>query len=319
MSRLAAKVRCNYFPLPDAEANLIRSCLAFPDQDTSVLDPCAGEGRAMAAITAMSKAATYGIELDSFRAEAAARVLRHVIQGDALSAHARVEAFGLIYANPPFDDEFGQSGNRRFEVLFLSHFARWLVPSGVLVYVLSAPQLAGCAQILASHFRDVRAFRLGSAECSHYKQIVVFAIARSRRERDRTRDAEISYNRERLIDLGRQFESLTVLLPKSIELPVPPSGPVDLSYVGLPLDVIEDLLPNSPAYRQIGQILDPPQVALSTRPLTPLHQGHIGPIRGVADFCCKTFRNRVFSRWRHSIVEMFYRMRLFHLLLAPAQ
>jgi hypothetical protein len=276
MSRLAAKIRCNYFPLADAEANFIRSCLVFPDQETSALDPCAGEGWAMAAITAESKAATYGIELDSYRAEAAATLLRHVIQGDALSAQARVESFGLIYANPPFDDEFGQSGNRRFEVLFLSHFARWLVPGGILVYVVPAPQLTGCAQTLASHFRDVRVFRLGSAECVRYRQIVVFGVARSRRERDRTRDSEISYSRDRLIAMARQYESLTVLGLKSLDLRVPPSGPADLSYTGLPLDEIEDLLPNSPAYRQIGQILDPPQIALNARPLTPLHQGHIG-------------------------------------------
>lgn len=276
MSRLAAKVRCNYFPLPDAEANLIRSCLVFPEQETSALDPCAGEGRAMVAITAASKAATYGIELDSYRAEAAASVLQQVIQGDGLSTQARVESFGLIYANPPFDAEFGQSGNRRFEVLFLSHFARWLMPAGILVYVLPAPQLAGCAQILSSHFRDVRVFRLGSSECSRYRQIAVFATARSRRERDRTRDSEISYSRDRLIAMSRQYDALTVLGLKSLQLPVPPSGPADLSYTGLPLDVIEDLLPGSPAYRQIGQVLDPPQIALDTRPLTPLHQGHIG-------------------------------------------
>jgi len=32
MARLAAKARCNYYPLPDREAELIRSCLTFPDQ-----------------------------------------------------------------------------------------------------------------------------------------------------------------------------------------------------------------------------------------------------------------------------------------------
>ena len=197
MSRLAAKVRCNYFPLPDAEAELIRTCLVFPDQEFSVLDPCAGEGLAMALVTSSSKATTYGIELDSYRAEAAAKVLKHVVQGDALSTHSRVESFGMIYANPPFDDEFGESGNRRYEVLFLSHFARWLVPSGVLVYVLPAPQLAGCAPILASQFRNVRVFRLGASECIRYKQIVVFAVARSRKERDRARDSEISYTRSK--------------------------------------------------------------------------------------------------------------------------
>jgi len=106
MARLAAKARCNYYPLPDREAELIRSCLAFPDQQFSALDPCAGEGRAMAVITESSRAFRYGIELDSYRAEAATKVLEHVVQGDALSAHARVESFGLIYANPPLSERF---------------------------------------------------------------------------------------------------------------------------------------------------------------------------------------------------------------------
>ena len=100
MARLAAKARCNYYPLPDREAELIRSCLAFADQPFTALDPCAGEGRAMAVITESSPAIRYGIELDSYRAEAASKVLDHVIQGDALNAHARVESFGLTYCNP---------------------------------------------------------------------------------------------------------------------------------------------------------------------------------------------------------------------------
>ena len=139
-------------------------------------------------------------------------------------------------------------------MLFLSHFARWLVPGGVLVYVLPAPQLAGCAQILASHFRNVQVFRFGSPECVRYKQIVVFAVARSRRERDRTRDADISYCRNQLVAQGRQYELLPLLAAGAIELRVPPSGPAELSYAGLPFDAIEDLLPASPAYRQIAQI-----------------------------------------------------------------
>lgn len=276
MARMAAKARCNYYPLPDSEAELIRTCFTFPDQQFSALDPCSGEGRAMAAITASSKAVRFGIELDAYRAEVAAKELDRVIQGDALSTQARVESFSLIYANPPFDDEFGESGNQRFEVLFLSHFARWLAPAGVLVYVVPAPQLAGCAQVLASHFRNIRVFRLGSPECARYRQIVAFAIARSRRERDRTRDSDISYSRNQLMSLARQYESLPILAPGSTELRVPESGIAQLSYAGLPIDTIDDLLPTSPAYRQVSQILDPQPVSLHTRPLTPLHRGHIG-------------------------------------------
>jgi hypothetical protein len=230
----------------------------------------------MAVITEPSQAVRYGIELDSYRAEAAANVLDHVIQGDALSAHARVESFGLIYANPPFDAEFGESGNQRFEVLFLAHFARWLVPGGVLVYVLPAQQLAGCANVLASHFRETQVFRLESPECVLYEQIVVFAIARSRRERDRARDSEISFSRNRFVSAARQYETLPVLSQGLVDLRVLPTGPAEITYAGLPFDIIEDLLITSPAYRQVAQILDPQPISLNTRPLTPLHKGHIG-------------------------------------------
>ena len=319
MARLAAKARCNYYPLPDSEAKLIRSCLMYPDQQFSALDPCAGEGRAMAILTETPKAVLYGIEIDAYRAEAASNVLHRVIQGDALNAHTRVESFGLIYCNPPFDDEFGESGNRRFEVLFLSHVARWLVPAGVLVYVLSAPQLSKCAHIFASHFRDVRIFRLDAPECVQYRQVVVFAVARSRRDRDRTQDAEISYCRNQVQSLARRYEELPILSTRSVELRVPPTRVAELSYAGLPLDVIEDLLAHSAAYRQVSQLLDPQPVSLTTRPLTPLHKGHIGTIRDVADFACKPFRKRLFFRWRHSIAKMFYRMRLLLPLFAPAE
>jgi predicted RNA methylase len=291
------------------EAELIRSCRNFPEDSFSALDPCAGEGRAMAVITASSQAVRYGIELDSYRAEAATKVLDHVIHGDALSAHARIESFGLAYCNPPFDAEFGESGNQRFEVLFLSHFARWLVAGGVLIYVLPAQQLAGCAHVLASHFRDVQVFRLESPECVLYGQVVVFAIARSRRERDRTRDSEISFCRNRLVSTAHQHDMLPVLSERRVELRVPPTGPAEVSYAGLPFDTIEDLLPSSSAYRQVAQMLDPQPILLSTRPVTPLHKGQIGPKRNIVDFCCKPFRKRLFSRWRHSIGKMFYRMR----------
>jgi len=60
----------------------------------------------MAVITESSRAFRYGIELDSYRAEAATKVLEYVVQGDALSAHARIESFGLIYANPPLSERF---------------------------------------------------------------------------------------------------------------------------------------------------------------------------------------------------------------------
>jgi hypothetical protein len=57
---------------------------------------------------------------------------------------------------------------------------------------------------------------------------------------------------------------------------VPPSGPVQLVYRGLPLDEVEDMLPHSSAYRQAGRILFAEPVSATGRPLTPLHAGHVG-------------------------------------------
>ena len=71
MSRLNAKVRCNYYPLPLSEAERIRNLLQFPVEPFSALDPCVGDGAAFAAITRDSSARRYGIELDAYRAEQA--------------------------------------------------------------------------------------------------------------------------------------------------------------------------------------------------------------------------------------------------------
>jgi hypothetical protein len=42
------------------------------------------------------------------------------------------------------------------------------------------------------------------------------------------------------------------------------------------LDEIEDLLPQSAAYRQAGRILFAEPASATGRPLTPLHAGHVG-------------------------------------------
>src|SRR5205807_8244463 len=63
-----ARQRLGFYPLPQKEAKRIRRFLSFfEDCDaTSVLDPCAGGGAAMATITSGAKTLTYGIELDAF-------------------------------------------------------------------------------------------------------------------------------------------------------------------------------------------------------------------------------------------------------------
>ena len=71
-------------------------------------------------------------------------------------------------------------------------------------------------------------------------------------------------------------KSQPCLLSPKRRYDVPVSGPAQLVYRGLPLDEIEDLLPQSAAYRQAGRILFAEPVSATGRPLTPLHSGHVG-------------------------------------------
>jgi len=278
--RLVAKAKLGFYPLPVAEAARIRRLFRFPENSCAAIDPCIGDGVAFAALTSDAPVLRYGIELDAYRAEQARARVENVVQGDALETHCPVESFSLLYLNPPYDWVTGPGEDRpgnRTEQVFLSHTYRWLKPGGVLVLVIPGQRLAECSQILASHFREARTYRLTEPASVRYKQIVLMAIRRSRRERERLQDSDITRARLQYTTLARDSSQFPVLSSEpDFEYPLLQSGPVQLVYRGLPLDEIEDLLPKSAAYRQASRILFSPPNKIYGRPLTPLHAGHTG-------------------------------------------
>ena len=161
--------------------------------------------------------------------------------------------------------------------MFLNHIFRWLIPGGVLLLVIPAERATDCAQILASHFKRARVFRLSDPESVRYRQVLIAGVRRTRREREQLRDREISEGRYRFTTLGREYESLPELADSCDDpYAVPTSGPAALTFKGLPLDELEDLVANSPAYRQTTRILAPEPTVIGGRPLTPLHAGQVG-------------------------------------------
>jgi tRNA1(Val) A37 N6-methylase TrmN6 len=147
-----------------------------------MIDPCIGDGAAFLAITAEACARRYGIELDAYRAEQAASVVDELIHGDCLDVHCPVESFGLVFLNPPYDWAIGEGRNERMERVFLAHAYRWLKVGGVLVLVVPAQHVCECGEILASRFKETRIFGLTDPEAVRYRQVVVLATHRSRRE-----------------------------------------------------------------------------------------------------------------------------------------
>src|ERR1700739_4055237 len=99
----------------------IRARLSFPGlvEAAAALDPCAGTGAALHAITDGSGAKLYGVELDSDRANTAQASGIEMIQGNAFDVRMRVERLSLLYLNPPYDFEIGPLANDRMESLFL--------------------------------------------------------------------------------------------------------------------------------------------------------------------------------------------------------
>jgi SAM-dependent methyltransferase len=275
--RLAGRTRLGFYPLPLLEAERIRRFLAFPDKQCCALDPCVGDGAAFAEITSDKRGLRYGIELDAGRATHARAKGIEVIRGNCFDVQCPVESFSLIYLNPPYDFEISEERSQRMEKLFLEHIYRWLKPGGILIIVVPAKRIADCAALLSRDFRDARVYRLTETESARYKQVVLLGVRRTRVERDRLRDGEIIQAQLWLGGLERKLEELPPLPAEpGHKYAVPPSGPVRLVHRGLPLDLIEDLLPKSSAYRQASAVLFAQQADVTGRPLTPLHGGHVG-------------------------------------------
>ncbi|MBI3664318.1 MAG: hypothetical protein HY234_14880 [Acidobacteria bacterium] len=275
--RLAGRERLGFYPLPVAEAKRIRGFLSFTSGPCTSLDPCIGDGIAFQAVTSDAQMRRYGIELDAYRAEQAHALVDELIHGNCFDVQCPVDSFSLVYLNPPYDFEVGEGKSQRMEKLFLEHVYRWLKCGGVLVFVIPGTRIEECNAALSVHFRDVRVYRLIEPESARYRQVVLFGVRRTRNEREKLQDADITRARQWLGSLSRDPEQLPPLsFEPNHQYVVPPGDPVRMVYRGLPLDQIEDMLPKSSAYRQAAPILFAQEADIAGRPLTPLHGGHVG-------------------------------------------
>jgi hypothetical protein len=267
------KTKLGFFPLPVREAARLKNHLAFASE-FSAFDPCVGDGVAFTHLLHGVTAHRYGIEIDANRAEQARALRIETLQANTMDVRCQAEAVSLLYLNPPYDWESGDSNNQRLEFVFLEHTYRWLKAGGVLIFVIPQPRLTKCARLLSEHFTDLRVFRLTEPACLEYKQIAVLATRRKRHSK--VSDAVLLDGVRYLEALGTKSELEPLGDNPEVQYEVPVSEPVVLTHVGIPLDEVEDLLLESAAYRQAGRVLLPKLKDVKGRPLTPLHGGHVG-------------------------------------------
>jgi hypothetical protein len=257
-----------------------------------------GDGVAFTRLLNGVQAHRYGIEIDANRAEQTRGLGIETVQADAMEVRCPAESVSLLYLNPPYDLELGQTKNQCLELVFLEHTYRWMKPSGVLILVVPQPQLKTCARILSEHFADLTVYRLTEPASVQYKQVVV--LGRRRKRHQHLRDSELLESVRWLELLAWKSELAALTESPAVRYEVPPSGPVVLTNAGIPLDEVEDLLFDSSAYRQASRILLPRQRDVRGRPLTPLHGGHVGLLctAGMLNGIFGEGQNRHIAHWR---------------------
>jgi hypothetical protein len=268
--RNAGRIKLGYFPLPVEETRNIRTLLV-PSAPYAAIDPCVGDGSALAEITKDTGAHLAGIELDADRAAAAGAKGVATIHGSAFECRVLAETCSLLYLNPPYDSEFGPHSNKRMELVFLEHCYRWVTSEGVLVFVVPAPAVGTCARLLTAQFERISVFRLQHPESVRFNQVVVFGRRKRAHLRGEPKGAED------LLRTAYKPHLLPVLNQEVSErYAIPPSSPARLSCTGLPLDEVEDALQRSVAMQNARGILVGKPQKMSGRPVTPLHKGHVG-------------------------------------------
>jgi hypothetical protein len=183
------------------------------------------------------------------------------------------------------------------ERLFLDHTFHWLVINGVLAMVIPFERLMDCAGLLSSYFTALNVFRMTDVESVRFRQIAVLGL------RSNVRGAAVDANKRRLqrIGLYGSYQELPELAPDACEpYRVPPSGETDLTYRGLPYDLLEDLLTHSGAWKQMMSFLAPHEEVATGRPITPLHGGHVGLLctAGLLNGIFGQGNDRHIARWR---------------------
>lgn len=182
-------IKNGYFPTDDATiARTLSALLPTDDGQMRILDPCAGEGVALAECKhhlGKDRVVAYGIEYDAERAWHAKTVLDHCIHGDFNGCAVSYGSFGLLWLNPPYGDMLkdheGHGANGlfkesrpRLEKHFYQRSHGLLQVGGVMVLIVPSTsldkQLSGW---IATHFREVKVFR---AVTDQFKQVVLFGI-----------------------------------------------------------------------------------------------------------------------------------------------
>ena len=299
--RLAAQAKGGFYPTPPRVTHMIAELIRLrpathrrrreQPAEYRILDPCAGEGGALATIAQATrdplhkewKTTTFGIELNTKRAALAETVLDRTLASDLLNTSIANSMFSGLLLNPPYDNN---PEKKRTEHAFLVHCTRHLLPDGVLIYIVPQHRLRTSAQYLATNYSDIQCYRFPDPEFDDFDQVVLLA----RRRRESYQQPHIEQD---IIRWSTGLQELAPIdqAPQDTRYRMPPSTPREILFTTRSVDpttaAIEARRSGLWASPQVQDLLWPPEQT-RTKPLMPLRRGHMAMLvaAGFLDNLC---------------------------------
>ena len=298
--RLAAQAKGGFYPTPPRVIDMIAEQISVRPVNSRrrkepaeyrILDPCAGEGGALASIAQATrnpmhpewKTTTFGVELNTRRAASAETLLDRTLASDLFNTSIANGMFSGLLLNPPYDNN---PDKKRTEHAFLVHCTRYLMADGVLIYIVPQHRLKTSAQYLAANYRTIQCFRFPDPEFDDFDQVILTARRSSQSYQQPEAEQDImrwSLGLQELDSIEHTSQYNKHLLP--------PSTPREILFTTRSVDpttaAIEARRSGLWVSPQVQDLLWPPEQA-STIPLMPLRRGHMAMLvaAGFLDNLC---------------------------------
>jgi len=192
--------RNGYYPTDADTIERILSMLQPCESDAMrILDPCAGEGAALAEckqFLGAERVEAFGIEFEQERAWHAKKLLDRALHGDFQETVVSPKSFGLLWMNPPYGDLVSdqaatgdaKKGRPRLEKLFYMRAVKLLQPGGVMALIVPRYTLdKEFSGWIAAHFERVVAYL--APEQAFRQAVVVGVRADTAPSSDKAREA----------------------------------------------------------------------------------------------------------------------------------
>ncbi len=135
MARLASDAKMGFYATSVETIKKVVEKTLFIQPNTIVVDPCCGEGDALASFNSLGCGQTYGIELDALRAQEAAKKVDFLLNGDAIYGVRRSLGWaGICFLNPPYGTN---ARGGRTELDFVKNWGSAVAPGGVMILVIN--------------------------------------------------------------------------------------------------------------------------------------------------------------------------------------